>query len=96
MKTFLKKILACFGKIPQDKLLHYIAGMLIYFIMLALFSTFITNEPVRKTLSFIIACVMGIVKEFVVDKKLGGSVEWADSNVTTAGALTGVILSCFI
>ena len=96
MKTFLKKILAWFGRIPQDKLLHFIAGFLIYFIMFLLLGSFIPAPGITKTIAFIVTCVCGILKEFVVDRKLSGSVEWADSNTTTFGAIIGLVISSFI
>nr|DAO69070.1 MAG TPA: putative periplasmic lipoprotein [Caudoviricetes sp.] len=78
MKRLFAKILGALGSIPQDKLLHFIAGALI----VALCSFIKGFAPY--------ACVAGVVagmlKEFY-DSRGNGSVEVLDFAATTAGAL---------
>lgn len=79
MKRIYDKITKGLGEIPQDKLLHFIAGMLI----VALCSVVEGFAPC--------ACVVGVVggalKEFY-DSRGNGSVEALDFTATAAGAIT--------
>jgi hypothetical protein len=89
--------LGIFEKLPQDKLLHFIAGFLIYFILLIAFKSFIKIECICYILSFVITCIIGLIKEYIVDKKIiQGDVDIKDSGTTTFGAALALIISCLI
>lgn len=79
MKRIFAKISGALGSIPQDKLLHFIAGALI----VALCS-FIKGFAPYAWVSGVVA---GMLKEFY-DSRGNGSVEVLDFAATTAGALT--------
>lgn len=78
MKRIFAKITGALGSIPQDKLLHFIAGALI----VALCSFIKGFAPY----AWVAGVVAGMLKEFF-DSRGNGSVEVLDFAATTAGAL---------
>lgn len=78
MKRIFAKISGALGSIPQDKLLHFIAGALI----VALCSFIKGFAPY----AWVAGVVAGMLKEFY-DSRGNGSVEVLDFAATTAGAL---------
>lgn len=79
MRKILAKITGLLGRIPQDKLLHFIAGALI----VALCAFVKGFAPY----AWVAGVVAGMFKEFY-DSRGNGSVEVLDFAATTAGALT--------
>lgn len=79
MKRIFAKITGALGSIPQDKLLHFIAGALI----VALCASVKGFAPY----AWVAGVVAGMLKEFF-DSRGNGSVEVLDFAATTAGALT--------
>ncbi len=79
MKRIFAKISGALGSIPQDKLLHFIAGALI----VALCASVKGLAPY----AWVAGVVAGMLKEFY-DSRGNGSVEVLDFTATTAGALT--------
>lgn len=78
MKRIFAKISGALGSIPQDKLLHFIAGALI----VALCAFIKGFAPY----AWVAGVVAGMLKEFF-DSRGNGSVEVLDFAATTAGAL---------
>lgn len=78
MKRIFVKISGALGSIPQDKLLHFIAGALI----VALCSFIKGFAPY----AWVAGVIAGMLKEFY-DSRGNGSVEVLDFAATTAGAL---------
>nr|DAI60448.1 MAG TPA: putative periplasmic lipoprotein [Caudoviricetes sp.] len=78
MNRILAKISGALGSIPQDKLLHFIAGALI----VALCAFIKGFAPY----AWVAGVVAGMLKEFF-DSRGNGSVEVLDFAATTAGAL---------
>lgn len=78
MKRIFAKISGTLGSIPQDKLLHFIAGALI----VALCAFIKGFAPY----AWVAGVVAGMLKEFF-DSRGNGSVEVLDFAATTAGAL---------
>ena len=78
MRKILSKITGALGSIPQDKLLHFIAGALI----VALCAFIKGFAPY----AWVAGVVAGMLKEFF-DSRGNGSVEVLDFAATTAGAL---------
>lgn len=78
MKRIFAKISGALGSIPQDKLLHFIAGALI----VALCSFIKGFAPY----AWVAGVIAGMLKEFY-DSRGNGSVEVLDFAATTAGAL---------
>lgn len=79
MKRIISRVLAFLSRIPQDKLLHFIAGALI----VALCASVKGFAPY----AWVAGVVAGMLKEFY-DSRGNGSVEVLDFAATTAGALT--------
>lgn len=79
MKRIFAKITGALGSIPQDKLLHFIAGALI----VALCASVKAFAPY----AWVAGVIAGALKEFF-DSRGNGSVELLDFAATTAGALT--------
>lgn len=77
MKRIFAKISGALGSIPQDKLLHFIAGSLI----VALCAFIKGFAPY----AWVAGVVAGMLKEFF-DSRGNGSVEVLDFAATTAGA----------
>lgn len=78
MKRIFAKISGALGSIPQDKLLHFIAGALI----VALCAFVKGFAPY----AWVAGVVAGVLKEFF-DSRGNGSVEVLDFAATTAGSL---------
>lgn len=78
MKRIFAKISGALESIPQDKLLHFIAGALIVALC-----AFIKGFAPYAWVSGVVA---GMLKEFF-DSRGNGSVELLDLAATTAGAL---------
>lgn len=72
------------AQIPYDKLLHFVAGMLI--------TACVAIFPGMENIAFVGAIVAGIAKE-VRDKITYGGYDWKDLAATIAG---GVIMQLFI
>ncbi len=83
MKELWSRIIAVLGKVSQDKLLHFIAGMLIT----ALFAVIKTVAPY----ALFFGMLAGVLKEWW-DNGNDGSVEWKDILATCLGALLMQIL----
>lgn len=65
-----EKVMTWCGSIPQDKLLHIIAGFLIVGISEKLLGIFMSSSILITVISFIIVSLAGYLKEYLVDKKL--------------------------
>ncbi len=76
-REIIKKVLGFLGRIPQDKLLHFIAGMVIA----ALVSVVRCLAPY----SVLFGILAGALKEWY-DSRNGGSVELMDFVATISGA----------
>lgn len=79
MRKIFAKITGFLGSIPQDKMLHFIAGALI----VALCASIKAFAPY----AWVAGVIAGMLKEFY-DSRGNGSVEFLDFAATTAGALT--------
>lgn len=77
MKRIFAKIAGFLGSIPQDKLLHFIAGALI----VALCATVRGFAP----FAWSVAVLAGLLKEYH-DSKTGGNADVRDFAATVAGA----------
>lgn len=83
MSNIAEKISNWLANIGYDKYLHFIAGLLITQIGAALLGSII--------IGFIIAVVVGIIKE-IMDKYLGGDCNVYDFLATAIGAIVGTLL----
>lgn len=82
MKNILKKIFGWIASIPHDKLLHLLFGLLIFLYL----------EPfVGKWIAFTISVGCGFLKDLVIDKWIGGTVDWKDILVTSVGSMLGLL-----
>lgn len=81
----MKRLLNRLGSIPCDKMLHFIAGMLIAAIVAVLVPRF---APIAMT----VAVVAGFAKE-LRDEIAYGGFDWKDLLATVLG---GVVMQCFI
>ena len=72
-------VLCLLGRVPKDKLLHFIAGMLLTAVVACIRCV--------APFSVIVGIISGAVKE-LWDSKNGGSVELMDFIATSAGAMT--------
>lgn len=78
MKRVISRAFAFLSRIPQDKLLHFIAGALI----VALCASAKAFSPY----AWVAGVIAGALKEFF-DSRSNGSVEVLDFAATTAGSL---------
>ena len=88
------KIIQWLSKIKADKLLHFIAGILISQITFALFSLTTLHIYLVSLLSLLITAIVGGAKE-IYDKKHGVP-SIMDFLYTFIGGLIGVLLAVFI
>lgn len=77
MRKIVAKVLSVLGKVPQDKFLHFVAGMLIVAVS-ALWRAFAPYAWAAGVLA-------GISKEFY-DERSGGAADPVDCLATAAGA----------
>ena len=80
MKEIFEKLKNCLAGIPHDKLLHFIAGM----IVAAFFSIVIIDTAV---FCVVMAALVGAIKEAVDEWKKPGAWSYADLLATTLGGL---------
>jgi len=90
MRAFLAPLISvvllcttCFASIPEDKVMHGLAG-----ITISGFGAVMDMTP-EETL--FVALYIGVAKE-CYDNQTGGSVELADVVATVAGAFIGILL----
>ena len=81
----MKRLLKILGSIPSDKMLHFIAGMLITAIVAVIVPRF---APIAMT----VAVVAGFAKE-IRDEIAYGGFDWYDLLATVLG---GVVMQVFI
>lgn len=77
MKKIVAKVFSLLGRIPQDRLLHFVAGMLI----VAVFALWRVSAPYAWSAGVL----AGIGKEFY-DERSGGTADPVDCLATAAGA----------
>lgn len=75
-----EKLKNCLAGIPHDKLLHFIAGM----VVAAFFSIVITETAV---FCVVMAALVGAIKEAIDEWKKPGAWSYADLLATTLGGL---------
>jgi hypothetical protein len=94
MKSIFKNILNFLSKIKQDKLLHFIVGLILFEVFYGLMvSLFAISTWVSRGLSFTLIVLIGMWKDFYYDKKNGGTVDIKDVTATELGAITGLVLT---
>ena len=81
MKNALNWILKKIGSIPHDKLLHLFFGLLIFDF---------TYPFLGNLVALGIVFMLGIFKE-IIDREIGGSVDWKDSACTIIGGILGLL-----
>lgn len=91
-----KKVLSWISSIPKDKLLHFIAGMIVFFIFLS-FSKLVGASPsFGIVLSGILTTALAIFKESWFDKNNDGEVSCLDVISTVFGGLTAALFSLLL
>lgn len=94
MKSIFKNILNFLSKIKQDKLLHFIVGLILFEVFYGLMvSLFAISTWVSRGLSFTLIILVGMWKDFYYDRKNGGTVDIKDVTATELGAITGLVLT---
>ena len=92
----MKKVFEFFAKIPQDKLLHFIFGLLIYFLVATAVGHFTEDGCVIRASGLGTVFFIGALKELWFDKKYGGNPEVSDAGATYLGCFSGMILSLIL
>lgn len=94
MKSIFKNILNFLSKIKQDKLLHFIVGLILFEVFYGLMVSLLAISTwVSRGLSFTLIVLIGMWKDFYYDKKNGGTVDIKDVTATELGAITGLVLT---
>ncbi len=81
--NYIRQVKTYIGKIPHDKVLHYLIGVLVASFVVAVL-------PSLWWLAALCAAIVGLVGEAVDEVNYGGW-SWADVAYTTAGGLTILI-----
>lgn len=90
MKQFLKRAIEFFGSISGNKYLHFILGMIIYFLSYyVLAPVFPRDHCISRGISIFLVVVAGLTKEYVVDVKCKG--DTIDLIATYASDLGGIV-----
>lgn len=96
MKKLLTMIFGWISSIPKDKILHFTAGLVMYFVCVVVLS-FLNNPTTTRLVALIITSLAAVLKEIWVDKKLiGGTPELLDAITTIAGASVGYLFIYFL
>ena len=85
------KLKALLGSVKADKWLHFICGLIVAQLMLAVFSICMPYWASVLLSLFATACIGG-VKE-LLDKVAGGVPSWADFWFTLAGGAIGLLIA---
>lgn len=97
MKTLYRKLINLVGKIPQDKLLHYIVGMLIFFIVYSPLKLCISNLTIPRTIAFMFVVLIALGKEYIIDEKwMKSKPDLKDAWATGFGGLTSLLISFIV
>ena len=78
MRKIIAKVLSLLGRVPQDKLLHFVAGILIV--------TVVALWKLLAPYAWTIGVIAGACKEWY-DKRNGGEVDVWDFAATVFGAI---------
>lgn len=98
MKTLYKKFISLVGKIPQDKLLHFIGGMCIFFFIYIIMKWLVpSNICIARGLGIFTVIALGFVKEYLVDERwMKGKPDLKDAWATDLGGIFALFISIFM
>lgn len=88
----IEKIINVISGVGKDKLLHFIAGLLITQIVYDVWCLIINKSYIGIIVGFIIAVIIGVLKEIYDKHHKGHSFEWYDMLAANIGALLGAII----
>ena len=83
------------ARIPKDKLLHFLGGLLIFILIYIGIRPFF-DGCLGRGIAFFLVLLVGLVKEYVIDKHYGGSVDIWDVHASDFGAIVGIIISLIL
>ena len=92
MKKILSKLFNAIVGVAKDKLLHFICGLLITQIVIAVVSAIFNPSYGVAIIGLIVGVVAGIIKEIYDNYHEGHSVQFSDFIATSVGALSGFVL----
>lgn len=96
MKELIKRIYKWITAIKADKLLHFIAGILITQISFILLDLFISAKY-AVSVAFMFSCIVCALKELLYDHVLEkGVASWKDFIAGFLGSFIGILLVIFI
>lgn len=87
--NIIEKIINVISGVGKDKLLHFIAGLLIAQIVYAVWCLLINKSYAGIIIGFVIAVAAGILKEEYDKHHRGHSFEWWDMIAVFIGAILG-------
>ena len=92
MKKILSKLFNAIIGVSNDKLLHFIFGLIITEIVIAVVSTIFNPSYGVAIIGLIVGIVAGIIKEIYYNNHEGHSIQFSDFIANFIGALSGFVL----
>ena len=92
MKKILSKLFNAIIRVSKDKLLHFICGLLITQIVIAVVSTIFNPSYGVAIIGLIVGIVAGIIKEIYYNNHERHSIQFNDFIANFIGALSGFVL----
>jgi uncharacterized membrane protein YhaH (DUF805 family) len=98
MKTWYRKFIDFVGKIPQDKLLHFIVGIIIFFLVYSGVKPFFPeNLCIARGIAFFFVLLAALVKEYLIDRRcMDSEPDLIDAYATDLGGIFALIVSLVI
>ena len=92
MKKILSKLFNAIIEVSKDKLLHFICGLIITEIVIAVVSTIFNPSYGVAIIGLIVGVVAGIIKEIYDNNHERHSIQFNDFIANFIGALSGFVL----
>ena len=92
MKKILSKLFNAIIRVSKDKLLHFIFGLIITEIVIAVVSTIFNPSYGVAIIGLIVGVVAGIIKEIYYNNHERHSIQFNDFIANFIGALSGFVL----
>ena len=90
----LNKILDFLGTIPQSKILHFTAGLIIFLIVYGIGNLLgFININHARVIALVSVVIIGTWKDWYYDKKFGRKPDCCEMTATDIGGFAGLIIS---
>jgi len=98
MKAVYQKFRTLFGRIPQDKLIHFVLGMAIFFIIFSSAGPFFMQNPlVLRGIALFFVLIISLAKEYLIGEGwIKGKPDLLDAYATDLGGVFALMISLLV